>query len=67
MFGINQLQKNIKYQINKQSKKIRELKYGNTKLLGNTKYNQVVFAYNIKLVFAFFVFFFLCLVGIKLY
>ena len=58
---------NIKYQINKQSKKIRELKYGNTKLLGNTKYNQVVFAYNIKLVFAFFVFFFLYLVGTKLY
>ena len=45
MFGtrhskINRLQKTIEYQKNEQSKyKIFELKYGNTKLLGNTKYN----------------------------
>ena len=40
---------------------ILELKYGNTKLLGNTKYNQV------KLVFAVFVSPFLYQVSIKLY
>ena len=52
MFGTkhsktNRLQKTIKYQTNEQ--KIFELKYGNTKLLGNTKHNQV------KLVLAVFV------------
>ena len=46
MFGTkesktNQLQKTIKYETNEQIKKIFELKYGNTKLLGNTKHNQV--------------------------
>ena len=41
--------------------KILELKYGNTKLSGNTKYNQV------KLVFAVFVSPFLYQVTIKLY
>ena len=41
--------------------KIIELKYGNRKLLGNTKYNQV------KLVFAVFVSPFLYQVSIKLY
>ena len=40
---------------------ILELKYGNAKLLGNTKYNQV------KLVFAVFVSPFLYQVSIKLY
>ena len=45
MFGTkhsktNRLQKTIKYQTNEQ--KIFELKYGNTKLLGNTKHNQVM-------------------------
>ena len=37
----NRLQKTIKYQTNEQVKKIFELKYRNTKLLGNTKHNQV--------------------------
>ena len=51
MFGTkhsktNRLQKTIKYQTNEQ---IFELKYGNTKLLGDTKSNQV------KLVLAVFV------------
>ena len=47
---------------NKQTEyKILELKYGNTKLLGNTKYNQV------KLVFAVFVAPFLYQGSIKLY
>ena len=46
MFGTkqsktNRLQKTIKYETNEQIKKIFELKYGNTKLLGNTKHNQV--------------------------
>ena len=45
MFGTkhsktNRLQKTIKYQTNEQ--KIFELKYGNTKLLGNTKHNKVM-------------------------
>ena len=41
--------------------KILELKYGNTKLLGNKKYNQV------KLLFAVFASAFVCQVSIKLY
>ena len=39
--------------------KIRELKYGNAKLLGNTRYNKVKFAFT--------VFAFLYQVSIKLY
>ena len=38
---LNRLQKTVKYQTNEQSIKYLKLKYGNTKLLGNTKYNQV--------------------------
>ena len=54
MFGTkysktNGLQKPIKCQTNETDNKIFELKYGNTKLLGNTKHNQV------KLVLAVFV------------
>ena len=46
MFGTkhsktNRLQKTIKYQTNEQITKYFELKYGNTKLLGNTKHNLV--------------------------
>ena len=45
MFGtkhskINRLQRTIEYETNEQSTKY-ELKYGNTKLLGNKKYNQI--------------------------
>ena len=63
MFGrihlkTNRLQKTIKYPTNEQ---ITELKYGNTKLLGNTKHNQV------KLVLAVFVSANLYQCSIKLY
>ena len=63
MFGTkysktNRLQKTIKYQTNEQ---IFELKYGNTKLLGDTKRNQV------KLVLAVFVSACLYQYSIKLY
>ena len=66
MFGTkqsktNRLQKTIKYETNEQIKKIFELKYGNTKLLGNTKQNQV------KLVLAFFFSAYLYQYSIKLY
>ena len=66
MFGTkqsktNRLQKTIKYETNEQIKKIFELKYGNTKLLGNTKQNQV------KLVLAVFVSAYLYQYSIKLY
>ena len=54
------MQRTIEYQTNEQSTKY-ELKYGNTKLLRNTKYNQV------ELVLAIFVSAILYQVSIKLY
>ena len=58
---INWLQETIKYKTKEQITKFVELKYENTKLLENTKHNQV------KLVLAVFVSAYLYQYSIKLY